>query len=76
MRWPWTKPAPVMLRVHVAVPDRKELASIEGIFVGVEAGHYRLAAARHIEGEQQSEPLKGETWIPEARVFYAQAVDR
>lgn len=47
--------------------------SIEGIFRGFEAGHYRLANAKLLRTTEQSLPL-GETWVPRERVLHAQVL--
>lgn len=57
-----------LLRLHLL--DRNE--SIEGILVGFEAGHYRLAKSSVIAAEGQTRALTGETWVPRERVLYAQ----
>jgi hypothetical protein len=62
-----------LLRLHLKDEDR----SIEGIFLGYEAGHYRLANARLIEsvaGQVQSYGLDGESWVPRDRVLYGQVL--
>jgi hypothetical protein len=59
-----------ILRLHL----EKGEASVEGIFLGFVAGHYKLANARHIEAEGQSIPLTGEAWVPRGRVLYAQVI--
>lgn len=69
---------PVMLRVFVVVPlpaGQQRIDTIEGIFLGYAAGHYRLAKPRHLEIETDAGPLVSEpAWIPRDRVFYAQEV--
>lgn len=59
-----------ILRLHLTDAD----ASIEGVFLGFAAGHYRLANARHIVAAEQSVPLDGEAWVPRGRVLYAQVI--
>lgn len=59
-----------MLRVHLKDADY----SLEGVLVGFEAGHYRLAAGRHLEDAGRSRALEGETWVPRENVIYAQVV--
>jgi hypothetical protein len=49
-------------------------ASVEGLFLGYAAGHYRLVNARHLEAADQSIPLEGEAWVPKKRVLYAQVI--
>ncbi len=60
-----------MLRLHL---ESKSDASVEGIFMGFTAGHYRLANARHVAAEEQTVPLEGEAWVPRDRVIYAQVI--
>lgn len=59
-----------MLRLHLLNGE----ASVEGIFLGFVAGHYRLANATHVLAEDQSVPLEGEAWVPRDRVLYAQVI--
>lgn len=56
------------LRLHLV--DRRE--SIEGIFLGYEAGHYRLAHAEYLRESDQTLELQGEAWVPRERVLWAQ----
>lgn len=58
-----------LLRLHIEGRDE----SIEGIFLGFEAGHYRLANARLLETADRSIPL-GEAWVPRERVLHCQVV--
>lgn len=59
-----------MLRLHFKEKD----FSVEGVFLGYRAGHYRLANARELAGAGTSRALSGETWVPRANVIYAQVV--
>jgi len=58
-----------LLRLHLE--GREE--SVEGILLGFEAGHYRLANARLLETAERSIGI-GETWVPRDKVVYAQVV--
>jgi hypothetical protein len=70
MRWPWSKPTPRMVRAHIQGQE----FSLEGILVGEEAAHYKLANASHIESAEKSWNLPGVTWVPRERVLYLQEV--
>lgn len=49
--------------------------SVEGILVGVAAGHYRLAKASHISVESgEARSIDGEAWIPKENVLYPQVI--
>jgi hypothetical protein len=56
------------LRLHLV--DRRE--SIEGIFLGYEAGHYRIVNANYLRESDQTLELEGEAWVPRERVLWAQ----
>jgi hypothetical protein len=58
------------VRVHL----RDETRSLEGIWVGSAAGHYRLAAAEQLESADRTLELEGEAWIPRERVLYLQVL--
>lgn len=58
-----------LLRLHLEGRDE----SIEGIFLGYEAGHYRLANAKLLETAERSIGL-GELWVPRERVLHCQVV--
>lgn len=47
--------------------------SVEGIFLGFDAGHYRLANAKLLETTDRTHEL-GETWVPRERVLHAQVL--
>lgn len=59
-----------MVRAHI---EGQEF-SVEGILVGLEAGHYKLANATHIASPSESWNLPGVTWVPRERVLYLQEV--
>lgn len=61
---------PRLVRLHLADPA----PSIEGVFVGYAAGHYRLKNAKVVRGEGQAEALDDEAWIPRDRVIFAQTI--
>jgi hypothetical protein len=48
--------------------------SLEGVLLGFDRGHYRLAAGKHMEAADRSLPLEGETWVPRENVVYAQVI--
>jgi hypothetical protein len=58
------------VRVHLVDEDR----SLEGIWVGMGAGHYRLAKAEQLEKSDRSFELEGEAWVPRERVLYLQVL--
>lgn len=59
-----------LLRLHLKDRD----FSLEGVLVGFEAGHYRLAAGKHLEDVDRTRALDGETWVPRENVVYAQVI--
>lgn len=59
-----------LVRVHL----RDDGPSLEGVLLGVERGHYRLAAGKHLESEGRTHDLAGETWVPRANVLYLQVI--
>jgi hypothetical protein len=56
-----------LLRLHF---DGKP--SIEGIFLGFEAGHYRLANAQLLLEDPARTVELGDTWVPRDRVLHIQ----
>lgn len=62
-----------LVRVHFREVDSAD--SIEGILLGVQAGHYRLANARHLVADADaSRQVDGEALIPKERVLYVQVI--
>ncbi len=59
-------------RVRIHLKD--ETRSLEGIWVGYAAGHYRLVAAEQLEEIGRTIPVDGEAWIPRERVLYVQVL--
>lgn len=59
-----------LLRLHLEGGQ----PSIEGVFLGFEAGHYRLAAAKLLEAADRTIELHGEAWVPRERVLHAQVL--
>lgn len=59
-----------LLRLHLV----GQAPSIEGVFLGFEAGHYRLVKGLFLETAQDSHDIVGETWVPRERVLYAQVI--
>lgn len=59
-----------LLRLHLI----KQEPSIEGVFLGFQAGHYRLANASMLETTERTHALEGETWVPRDRVLYGQVI--
>lgn len=59
-----------LVRLHLVGQE----PSIEGVFLGFTAGHYRLANASMIETAERTHVLDGEAWVPRDRVLYAQVV--
>lgn len=58
------------VRLHLKDEDR----SLEGIWVGMAAGHYRLAAVQQLEDHDRSFAVEGEAWVPRDRVLYLQVL--
>lgn len=48
--------------------------SIEGVLVDVDAVHYRLANASHVESAERTHALSGDVWVPRANVVYLQVI--
>ena len=59
-----------LLRLHL----EGNQPSIEGVFLGFEAGHYRITNGKLIEAPDRSLPLEGESWVPRERVLHAQVL--
>lgn len=59
-----------LLRLHL----EGDQPSIEGIFLGLEAGHYRLANGQLLEAADRTIELRGETWVPRERVLHCQVL--
>lgn len=59
-----------LVRLHL----EKNAPSVEGVFAGFTAGHYRLLNATLLEQPGQTVPLTGEFWVPRERVLYAQTI--
>lgn len=60
---------PRQVRLHLRDPKSPAL---DGILLGVKAGHYRLANPTHLETADRSHALDGEAWVPVDRVLYLQ----
>jgi hypothetical protein len=58
------------VRIHL----RGETRSLEGIWIGNAAGHYRLAKVEQLEAAGRTLELEGEAWIPRERVLYLQVI--
>ena len=61
-----------LLRLHLEGMNE----SIEGIYVGVWAGHYVLRAASVLQGPDESRSLEGTVRVPKTRVLFAQELTR
>jgi hypothetical protein len=60
-----------LVRLHLA----DDQPSMEGILVGKDADHYRLAAAKLLlENPDRTLELQGEAWVPRSRVLYLQVL--
>ena len=46
--------------------------SVEGVLVGLVAGHYRLLNVSLLETEGRTHELDGEAWVPKERVLLVQ----
>lgn len=66
--------APKKMRLYAIAENGETEVTLEGVFLGFEADHYRLAAAVHVRSDGEGIPLDGEAWIPQTRVLYAQIV--
>ena len=60
---------PRMVRLHLRDP---KAPTLDGILLGVQAGHYRLGNVTHLETADRSHALDGEAWVPVDRVLYLQ----
>jgi hypothetical protein len=58
------------VRLHLKDENR----SLEGIWIGMGAGHYRLASATQLEAVDRTIELEGEAWVPRERVLYMQVI--
>lgn len=72
--WRWLlgisefEPRRVRLHFH------DQTSSLEGIWVGMAAEHYRLAKAEQLESVDRTLELDGEAWVPRERVLYLQVL--
>lgn len=57
-----------MVRLHCVDP----YPSVDGVLVGMVAGHYRLLKPEVKVADQQTEQLAGELWVQKERVVYVQ----
>jgi len=53
---------------------KDENRSLEGIWVGMAAGHYRLQAPKQLETADRTLAVEGEAWVPRERVLYVQVL--
>lgn len=56
------------VRLHLVDP----FPSLEGILVSAWDGHYRLLKPELLEGENRTQQLTGEAWVPKERVIFVQ----
>lgn len=63
--WLWRRR---LVRLHMV----GDAPSVEGILVGVVAGHYRLLKVSLLEAEGRTHDLDGEAWVPRERVLLVQ----
>jgi len=61
---------PWLVRIHF----RDAEPSVEGVWLGGLAAHYRLASAKLVESEDASRALDGETLVPMENVLYLQVI--
>jgi len=59
-----------LVRLHL----KDGAPSIDGVFVGYKAGHYRLLKAVIVRSESDSHALEDEAWVPRANVLFAQSI--
>jgi hypothetical protein len=59
-------------RVLIHLVDSR--SSFEGILVGIDANHYRLANPRELVTADQTRDLTGDLWLPRQRVLYVQVL--
>lgn len=57
-----------LVRLHLEEPH----PSVEGVYVGQSAGHYRLLKPSLLEAEDRTHALDGEVWVPRERVVLLQ----
>ena len=48
--------------------------SLEGILVGIDSGHYRIARPTLIETLERSHELAGEVWVERRKVLFLQVL--
>lgn len=59
-----------LVRLHLEDPA----PSIEGVLVGVVAGHYRLLKPELLEATDRTSQLDGELWVLKSRVVFVQVI--
>lgn len=64
------RPVKQLVKLHT-VTDQ----TFEGVLVGVDGGHYRLAAAK-VERGGELQTVTGELYVPAERVLFLQTVVR
>lgn len=57
-----------LVRLHFA----DGAPSIDGIYDGLKAGHYRLLNPSIVDAEDVSVAMDGEAWVPRERVLFMQ----
>ncbi len=58
---------PRKIRLHFT----EDVPSLDGIYLGIEAGHYVLVKTELDNGDVRV-PLEGATWVPSERVLFMQ----
>lgn len=59
-----------LVRLHLQDPH----PTVEGVFTGMVAGHYRLLKPELLEATDRTQQLGGELWVPKERVVFVQVV--
>lgn len=60
-----------LVRLHLEEPH----PTMEGIWAGMAAGHYRLLRPQLLESEARTHSLDGEAWVPAGRVVFVQRLN-
>lgn len=59
-----------LVRLHLKDENR----SLEGVWIGLDASHYRLANVSQLETLDRTIELEGEVWVPRERVLHVQVL--
>jgi hypothetical protein len=73
--WEWLLGTPREFESRrVRLHFKNENRSLEGVWVGMAAGHYRIAKPEQIEAVDRTLELEGEAWVPREDVMLLQVL--